>query len=173
MLNLWPSYPGYLAAFVQTQVFYLDNSCKVGLTISYRSLGPACKCFSQGKKQPAISKYFTLIFLVSQLPMMSVTDADLLNLYFSLTSGRKYDWTLLFQVYPCDCKLLAFSSCHRFLPQAPCSPVKKQLQAFQVFQTVFVVLECKGSKVDTMPKDASRHSLYFLSPYSQYLVMLV
>ena len=138
-------------------------------------LGPACTCFSQGKKQPAISKYFTLIFLVSQLSMMSVTDADLLNLYFSLTSSRKYGWTLLFQVYPCDSKLLAFSSCHRFLPQAPCSPVKKkkQLQAFQVFQTVFLVLECKGSKVDTMPEDASRHSLYFLSPNSQYLVMIV
>ena len=89
-------------------------------------LGPACTCFSQGKKQPAISKYFTLIFLVSQLSMMSVTDADLLNLYFSLTSSRKYGWTLLFQVYPCDSKLLAFSSCHRFLPQAPCSPVKKK-----------------------------------------------
>ena len=64
------------------------NSCKVRLTINRRSLGPAYTCFSQGKKQPAISKYFTLIFLVSQLPMMLVTDADLSNLFFSLTSGR-------------------------------------------------------------------------------------
>ena len=97
-------------------------------------LGPACTCFSQGKKQPAISKYFTLIFLVSQLSMMSVTDADLLNLYFSLTSSRKYGWTLLFQVYPCDSKLLAFSSCHRFLPQAPCSPVKKKKNNYKHFK---------------------------------------
>ena len=64
------------------------NSCKVRLTINRRWLGPAYTCFSQGKKQPAISKYFTLIFLVSQLPMMSVTDADLSNLFFFLTSGR-------------------------------------------------------------------------------------
>ena len=64
------------------------NSCKVGLQINRRPLGPTCTCFSQEKKQPAISKYFTLIFLVSQLPMMSVTDANLSNLYFSLTSGR-------------------------------------------------------------------------------------
>ena len=109
------------------------NSCKVGLIINCRSLGPACTCFSQGKKQPAISKYFTLIFLVSQLPMMSVTDADLLNLYFFLTSGRtisshKRQEIWLNSFVPrlqCDCKLLTFSSCRRFLPQAPCSPVKK------------------------------------------------
>ena len=63
------------------------------------------------------------------------------NNFIAQAAGNMVE-LFLFQGYPCDCKLLTFSSGRRFLPQAPCSPVKKTITSISSIRTnVFFVKE--------------------------------